>query len=270
MGGLMDWRFWDRETRRIRRLRQAIAGDEMQAWYQPIVYGPGQKVAGCEILARWHHPFWGVLGAGTFIPFAEQTGLIVPITRHLMRQAERELTSISTWLPEGFHVSVNLSAAHALSGHFVRDCLRLQRVLEICRGTVCAEVTEREAFEKVPGGVALLETLMDKGVRVYLDDFATGKTGLSTLAALPVDGLKLDRRFVQDIPGQEPLSMAEMIVTLAQRDGLDTVAEGVETRAQHEWLLSHGVKWQQGYFFSPPLSFTDFRTCLVAGLGQCG
>ncbi|ELV2845738.1 EAL domain-containing protein [Enterobacter cloacae] len=260
-------RIFDGVTRRrAGRLKQAVSRDEIVAWYQPLVYGQGKKMAGCEILARWHHPVRGVMGAKRFIPLAERTGLIVPVTRALMRQAERDLSAVRMWLPEGFRVNVNLSAAHARSGDFVQDCLRLKRVLEVCRGEVCAEVTEREAFEKVSGGPALVNTLRDAGIDVVLDDFGTGCTGLATLDALRVDGLKLDRRHVLEVPGSGAVSMAEMIIALAHERGLTVHAEGVETQAQHVWLLSRGVMWQQGYYFAPALDAAGFREVLMCGL----
>lgn len=252
--------------RQARRLKLAVTRDEIVAWYQPLIYGQDKKVAGCEILARWHHPVRGVLGADSFIPLAERTGLIVPVTRALMRQAERDLSAVRMWLPEGFQVSVNLSAAHARSGHFVQDCLRLKQLLEVCRGEVCAEVTEREAFELVSGGPALVNTLRNAGIHVVLDDFGTGQTGLATLDALRVDGLKLDRRYVKDVPDARPVSMAGMIIALAHERGLTVHAEGVETDAQHAWLLSQGVMWQQGYCFAPALDATCFRDVLMCGL----
>lgn len=260
-------RIVDRFTRRhVRRLRLAVNRDEIMAWYQPLIHGADKKVAGCEILARWHHPVRGVIGAERFIPLAESTGLIVPVTRALMRQAERDLSAIRLWLPEGFQVSVNLSAAHARSGHFVQDCVRLKQVLEVCRGAVCAEVTEREAFEQVSGGAALVNALRDAGIHVVLDDFGTGMTGFATLNALRVDGLKLDRRYVLEVPCAAPVSMAEMIIELAHERGLTVHAEGVETEAQHAWLLSQGVMWQQGYCFAPALDAAGFREALMCGL----
>lgn len=265
------WQFINRilegyTRRNARRLKQAVVRDEIVAWYQPLIHGPDKKVAGCEILARWHHPDRGVVGAEHFIPLAEYTGLIVPVTRSLMRQAERDLSALRLKLPEGFQVSVNLSAAHARTGHFIQDCLRLKQVLEVCRGVVCAEITEREAFEQVSGGPALVDALRDAGIQVVLDDFGTGKTGLTTLDALRVDGLKLDRRFVLEVPCDAPVSMAGMIIALAHERGLTVHAEGVETESQHAWLLSQGVMWQQGYLFAPALDGTGLREVIMCGL----
>ena len=250
---------------RTQRLRRALARGQIRAWYQPVVRGRQGQVCGCEVLARWHLPDGRVRGAARFIPLAEQSGLIVPLTRILMRQVRRDLDRMSVWLPPGFDVSVNLSAAHAGSDLFLRDCLRLQQRFRGKALRVTAEVTERVEFERVPGGVRLLQSLQAAGVRVMLDDFATGQQGMSGLDALPVDGLKLDRSHVRALDTL-PVSQAELIIRLATLMSLEVVAEGVETRAQHEWLLAHGVREQQGYHFSPPVQAQGLAACLATGV----
>lgn len=250
---------------RTRRLGRAIVRGEIRPWYQPIITGAQGQVTGCEVLARWVSPEGGIRGPSQFIPLAEQSGLIVPLTRVLMRQARRELAGMRVHLPPGFEVSVNLSAAHAGSGVFVRDCQHLQRAL-MSRGVrVSAEVTERQAFVSVPGGRALLCALRNAGVKVMLDDFATGYQGVLGLDVLPVDGLKIDRRHVRELSTRGAVTMAEIIIRLARLMSLEVVAEGVETRAQHEWLLSQGVTHQQGYYFSRPVPADGLLVCLVAG-----
>jgi len=227
-----------REQRKVNRLRQALEQHEIRGWYQPLICGEAGNVAGCEILARWHHPLTGILGADAFIPVAERSGLIVPLTHSLICQAVQDLSGLP--LPDGFRVSVNLSAAHASSEVFFRDCLALKQALAFCRGTVCAEVTERDDFTRVEGGLALVDALQDAGVSVFLDDFGTGCTGLSALELLPVDGIKLDRCHVKAIPRTGEVSMAEMILMMARQYSLSVVAEGVETAEQHAWLLAQG------------------------------
>lgn len=253
----------ERNTRCYRRLRQAVARNTIRPWYQPLVCGPKAEVAGCEMLARWHR-LTGVTGADCFIPLAERTGLILPMTRRLMRQAQEELSSLRGLLPDGFRVSVNISAAHAGAGTFLRDCLQLRQALSFCRGEVCAEITERAAFEDVPGAAAFIARLREAGVLVYLDDFYTGCTGMATLAALRVDGLKLDRVFVDVLARRQVAAKTAFILSLAQARCLDVTAEGVETPDQHNWLLEQGVMWQQGYLFAPPLPVAGLRDWLIA------
>lgn len=248
-----------------RKLRRAIAQGQIRAWYQPVVRGRQGQVCGCEVLARWHLPDGRIRGAERFIPLAEQSGLIVPMTRLLMRQVRRDLEQMKVWLPPGFDVSVNLSAAHAGSDIFLRDCQRLQQRFRSKALKVTAEVTERVVFEAVPGGSRLLKTLQNAGVRIMLDDFATGQQGMSGLDVLAVDGLKLDRSHVRSLD-TTPVSQAELIIRLARLMSLEVVAEGVETQAQHEWLLVQGVRDQQGYYFSPPVQADGLASCLATGV----
>lgn len=253
---------------RGRRLRRAIAHGDIRAWYQPIVTGSQGHVSGCEVLARWHLPGGRVLGPEHFITLAEDNGLIVPMTRILVRQVCRDLARIQAWLPVGFDVSVNLSAAHAGSPQFLQDCRRLQRTLAGRGGQVTAEVGERTLFLGGAGGHQLLMALRDAGVRVMLDDFATGAQGLEALDTLPVDGFKIDRRHVRELACDGPVSMAELMIRLGHLMSLELVAEGVETQAQHEWLLAQGVFRQQGYHFSAPLQVDGLALYLACGGGM--
>ncbi|UJD87723.1 EAL domain-containing protein [Rahnella aquatilis] len=248
-----------------RRLRRAIVRGDIRPWYQPVVTGARGEVTGCEVLARMVGPGGRVIGPGQFIPLAERSGLIVPLTRVLMRRARRELASIAAYLPPGFEVSVNLSAAHAGSTIFVRDCRLLQRALRHRDVRVCAEVTERQAFAAVAGGRTLLVALRAAGVKVMLDDFATGYQGMQELDALPVDGVKIDRHHVRALSRPQAVPTAEMIIRLGRLMALDVVAEGVETRAQHAWLLDRGVTRQQGYYFSRPVPADGLVVCLIVG-----
>lgn len=248
-----------------RRLRRAIVRGDIRPWYQPVVSGARGEVTGCEVLARWVRPDGRLRGPAGFIPLAERSGLIVPLTRVLMRRARRELAGMAAHLPPGFEVSVNLSAAHAGSGVFVRDCRMLQRALAPRSVRVCAEVTERQAFAAVPGGRALLVALRAAGVKVMLDDFATGCQGMQALDALPVDGVKIDRHHVRALSRPPVVPTAELIIRLGRLMSLEVVAEGVETRAQHRWLLARGVTRQQGYYFSRPVPADGLLVCLIAG-----
>lgn len=250
---------------RLRQLRRAMARGDIRAWYQPMVTGAQGQVTGCEVLARWHLPGGRVRGAEQFITLAEEHGLIVSLTRLLVRQVCRDLAGMHAWLPAGFDVSLNLSAAHVGSEHFLQDCLRLQRVLACRAGRVTAEVGERASFSQLSGGRQLLLSLRAAGVRVMLDDFATGCQGLAELETLPVDGFKIDQRHVRELPGVGPISMAELMIHLARLMSLDVVAEGVETRAQHEWLLAQGISQQQGFYFAPALQADGLALYLASG-----
>ncbi|CAI1002574.1 MULTISPECIES: EAL domain-containing protein [Serratia] len=250
---------------RVRQLRRALARGDIRVWYQPTVTGALGHVSGCELLARWHLRGGRIRGAERFIALAEENGLIVPMTRLLVRQACRDLARMQARLPVGFTVSVNLSAAHVGSAQFLQDCRRLQRTLAGRAGRVTAEVGERAAFSHTPGGRQLLMALRGAGVRVMLDDFATGYQTLEELDMLPVDGFKIDQRHVRALCDGSAVSKAELMIRLGHLMSLELEAEGVETWAQHEWLLAHGVVRQQGYYFSPPLQAGGFTLYLANG-----
>lgn len=257
-------RYW------VRQLRRALARGDIRAWYQPRVIGAQGHVSGCEVLARWHLPGGRIRGADRFIALAEDSGLIAPMTRLLVRQACRDLTRIQAGLPVGFTVSINVSAAHAGSPQFLQDCRRLQRTLAGRDVRVVAEVGEWAAFSCTTVERQRLMALRNAGVRVMLDDFATGYPGLEALDILPVDGFKLGRKHVRALFDGSAVSMAALMIRLGHLMALEIVAEGVETREQHEGLLAHGVTQQQGYHFSPPLQAAGFAVYVASGGGMKG
>lgn len=249
-------------------LRRAIRAGDIRPWYQPVVDSRTGAPAGCEVLARWHTRGGEVMSPDRFIPLAERSGLIVPLTRRLLKQVADDLGRFREVLPGEFHLAFNLSAAHAGDRSLLQTCRALQAALP---GVILvAEITERERFEPSARLPDLLPALRAAGVRVALDDFGTGYAGLSTLDQLPVDYIKLDRTFTTQINGTagERLLMAEMVTELAHRMKLEVVAEGVETAGQRDWLKAHGVNWLQGYLYSRPLPLTDFVAFLRSDCPQ--
>ncbi|WP_049857277.1 EAL domain-containing protein [Trabulsiella odontotermitis] len=255
------WLMSGRQQAKV-RLQMAILRGQIIPWYQPVVDSRTGALTGCEVLARWQVSPERMIPPDDFIALAETSGLIIPMTRRLMRQVAQDLAPSAGLLPDGFHLGINISRAHARAPGFIRDCRRLQGALAGCRVQIVAEVTERERFEPTGAMLTLLNGLRRTGVRVALDDFGTGYSGLASLETLPADILKLDRSFtsrvgeVQNGPGR-PL-MAEAVTALAQRLSLEVVAEGVETPAQQAWMVRHGVRWLQGYLFSGPLPAPAF------------
>ncbi|ENX4473601.1 EAL domain-containing protein [Enterobacter roggenkampii] len=268
--GCFCWlRLWGDEDAVLRR---AVLAGDIRPWYQPVVDSRTGKLAGCEVLARWHTRRRGIVMPDHFIPQAERNGLIVPLTRSLLAQVARELGPVREELPDNFHLAFNLSAAHAGDESLLRTCQLLQEALP---GVVLvAEITERERIEPSFWLPALLPALRDAGVRVALDDFGTGYAGLSTLDQLPVDYIKLDRSFTTQIRGNiapdERLLMAEMVTDIARRMNIEVVAEGVETPGQRDWLAAHGVSWLQGYLYSRPLPLSGFMRYLRNDASQRG
>ncbi|EBM0757538.1 MULTISPECIES: EAL domain-containing protein [unclassified Salmonella] len=258
-------RWWvHRQVSEDVQLRRAMEAGEIRPWYQPVVDSRTGQLAGCEVLARWHSPRRGVIPPNHFIPQSERSGMIVPLTRSLLKQVARELGPLGRELPAGFHLAFNLSAAHAGDTSLLLTCRMLQAALP---GVILvAEITERERYEPSLRLPELLPALRAAGVRVALDDFGTGYAGLSALDQLPVDYIKLDRSFTTQIrestPADTRLLMAEMVTEMAHKMKLEVVAEGVETDCQRDWLAAHGVSWLQGYLFSRPLPLTEFTRYL--------
>lgn len=243
-------------------LRLALARGEIVPWYQPLVCGRSGAPGGCEVLARWPSPRHGLLLPDHFIGLAERDGLIIALTRRLMQQVARDLGPAAARLPAGFHLAFNIGPRHAAHPELIADCRALQAALAGCGVQIVAELTEREPLTATPAVTAMLATLHAAGVRVALDDFGTGYAGLACLDELDIDIIKLDRRFTARTggaaDGASPVLMAELVIGIAARRGLEVVAEGVETPAQQAWLCRHGVRWQQGYLFAPPLPAPEF------------
>ena len=249
------------------QLRQALDRDEFRVMFQPVLRLQGDCFAGAEALLRWQHPTRGLLLPDSFLPMAEETGLIVSIGAWVLEQACRELrrwqNSHTGPLPLG--VAVNLSGRQLepeLVG-LVAECLQRHSIspdnltLEITEGLITGE------------GSAVHETLRALkalGVWLSIDDFGTGHSSLGRLRDYEFDELKIDRSFVGDLDTGDPTLVATQI-TMAHGLGLGVVAEGVETEAQLEYLRKAGCGQVQGYLIARPLPALDIRT-LLAGLAE--
>ena len=232
-------------------LLAALEGNELVLHYQPVVTLPEGRLTGVEALVRWEHPARGLLGPGEFIPGAEETGLIVPLGRWVLREACRQA---ATWADElGEHapgsMSVNASARQLQEPGFAAEVATALRDAGLEPRRLTIEITESTAV----GGGSTQETLRalrGLGVRLSLDDFGTGASTLSLLANCPVDQIKLDRSFAP-VPG--PDAIAGAVLQLARAIGVEAVAEGVETPAQAERLESLGYVRAQGFHFARPM-----------------
>jgi diguanylate cyclase (GGDEF)-like protein/PAS domain S-box-containing protein len=240
-------------------LRRAIPRGELRVVLQPVVRLETGAVAGFESLVRWAHPERGLLAPGAFLPLAEELGLVTAIDEWVLgataavvrdglaaggvRRADAIL-----WL------SLNCSDATFLSGDRLRE--RVRRAVAtsgLDPSRIVLELTERAVVEKAEATSAL-DALHSEGVQVCVDDFGTGFSSLGLLSGLPVDGLKIDRSFVTDLPGSaQALAVVRGVVGIAKDLGLRVVAEGVETEAQRAALLDVGCELAQGYLFSRPL-----------------
>ncbi len=240
-------------------LRRALERNELELHYQAKRDIWTGATSGMEALLRWNHPELGNVPPTQFIPVAEETGLIVPIGLWVLRTA---CLQTMDWHTRGL---TNLVVAVNLSPRQFADENLLVNIIEILEETgmdarhLELEITESTIMRDPAKGRQLLMTLKSMGVRIAIDDFGTGYSSLSTLKQLPIDTLKIDRSFVRDLEtNADDRGLTEAIITLAKTLKLHLVAEGVETRAQADFLRKRGCDELQGYYFSKPLPAKEF------------
>ncbi|MDO8107603.1 GGDEF domain-containing phosphodiesterase [Isoptericola sp. b441] len=245
------------------RLREAIAGGELEMHYQPIVHLGRREVVGLEALVRWRDPDRGLVPPDSFVPHAERDGTIVDLGRWVVAEVCRQMRQ---WAAEGVEVPVAVNASHAelnrsdFADRFLRTC----REHGVPPSAIVVEVTETTVARTEDRVMANLERLRAAGVGVSIDDFGTGYSSLARLQRLPVTQLKIDRAFVaalEDGGGGGPV--LSVIVALGAALGLDVVAEGIETPAQAEVLGRLGVRHGQGYHFARPMCAAQLAAGLV-------
>ena len=248
-------------------LQVAIRGDQLRLHFQPTVDLQSGEIAGFEALVRWQHPTRGLVPPGDFIPAAEQSGLIVPLGSWVLREAcQAGLT-----LRNGAHapsVAVNVAAAQLTKPGFVDEVLEVLRETELPAERLVLEITEGTLLDDKPTIVDVLALLRERGVRVAIDDFGTGYSSLAYLADLPVDVLKIDKAFVDQVTSGD--SLVPAILAMADKLRLATVAEGVEHAAQAEWLGAASCTLGQGYLWSRPVPLDEARALLEVGGGSRG
>ncbi len=235
-------------------LTVAIDENQFEVYYQPQIDLQSQSVVGLEALVRWHHPKQGMISPARFIPLAEETGLILPIGRWVLREACRQLRE---WLDQGLNpipVSVNLSTRQ------FQDHTLLDFIDEVLTEThlppelLDLEITESCAMLSPQQSIQIMNDIRQRGVHLSIDDFGTGYSSLSYLIQLPVNVMKIDQSFVRNINNDPKAgTLCDSINFMAHRMGMKVIAEGVETDAQLKFLLSIAVDMVQGYLFSKPL-----------------
>jgi predicted signal transduction protein with EAL and GGDEF domain/CheY-like chemotaxis protein len=248
-------------------LRTAIAHGQLRLHFQPKVDASGLKIVGAEALVRWQHPQRGLVPPAEFIPMAEETGLILPMTDWVLEAACRALNS---WRDAGLRsvpLSVNLAAPSLSDPTLISKLDALMNRFKLKPEMLMLEVTETILMTDVQQGTERLDALRAKGYGLSLDDFGTGYSSLSYLKRFPIDELKIDRSFVNGAErGGRDGALAAAIITLARDFGLSVVAEGVETPEQALFLIRHGCPVQQGFWFSKPVPSADFEVLLRDGL----
>jgi diguanylate cyclase (GGDEF)-like protein len=228
-------------------LREALDNHQFAVWRQPQV-NRDMSLVGQELLLRWKHPTLGWIGAQDIIPLAEETGLILPIGKWILREA----AGIAAASPQLF-TAVNLSPVQLAEPQFAAEVLAMFAAAGAPVGNVELEVTEQVMLDDSTAAMRNLQALRDAGFRIALDDFGTGYSSLSYLRQLSVDKIKIDRSFVADLQNsRDARAIVAAIVTLGRAIGLTVSAEGVETEAQAEILLAAGCDQLQGFLFGMP------------------
>lgn len=236
-------------------LRRCIDNEEMHLHFQPQIDLRSGRILGLEALVRWQHAERGMISPMEFIPLAEDTGLIEPLGEWVLRHACERFQS---WLMNGINfgkVAVNLSAKQFRMRRFEQTVMSVLTETRLSPKYLELEITESSAMENAEEAILMLNCLSKLGLSLAIDDFGTGYSSLAYLKRFPINKLKIDRSFVNDIndEGGEP-AIAKSIIDLAHNLKLEVLAEGVEHLYQSRWLMGHGCNLVQGFYYSKPLS----------------
>jgi diguanylate cyclase (GGDEF)-like protein len=275
--GKNDVRFFSNEieTQSVDRLameaglRRALDRDELRLHYQPKLDVATGQIVGVEALLRWEHPELGLLAPMRFIPLAEETGLIIPIGRWVMKTACEQN---ATWQRQGLpalSMAINVSPRQFSDENLLRDIEEALAVSGMDSKLLQIEITESMVMLNVEKAIKVLDAIQGRGVRLAIDDFGTGYSSMSVMKRFPIDTIKIDRSFVRELPqNSEDKAIAEAIIGMGKALGLTIVAEGVETNEQQEFLSGHACDEIQGFLVSKPVPADRIaelmRTPLVA------
>ena len=251
--------------RLVNDLRGALAANQFQVYYQPIVDTKTGSIHKAEALIRWLHPVHGLVSPAAFIPLAEETRMIVEIGDWVFREAARQAAEWRRNYCPHFQVSVNVSPLQFRGeGNMQTGWLEHLRVLGLPGQSIAVEITEGLLLDADAEITDQLLAFRDAGITVSLDDFGTGYSSLSYLKRFDIDFLKIDRSFVHNMEtDSNDLALCDSIIVMAHRLGLQVIAEGVETREQHELLATAGCDYVQGFLFAKPIPAAEFETMLA-------
>ncbi|HXM17844.1 MAG TPA: GGDEF domain-containing response regulator [Candidatus Tumulicola sp.] len=242
---------------------EAIGCDQFTLYYQPHIEVSTGEVTGCEALIRWNHPVRGLLAPSHFIPFAEQSGIITSIDAWVMRRAFADARELSAGRP-GFRLFFNLSGRQAGDPKLIRAFTHAARN-GVALSNIGVEITESDAMRDVEATRRVCRALRRLGVQIAIDDFGTGYSSLSFLKRLPIDIVKIDRSFVSELlsdPHDQVIT--ETIISIAERFGFKSLAEGVERPEELEWLRQRCCRYAQGFAICHPLPLGGFTSWLAA------
>ncbi len=236
-----------------REIMRGIRRGEFHVEYQPLIATLNGQPYGLEALMRWNHPTKGAIPPDAFISYAEAQNLIIPLTRHLFQLVARDAHQLCQYVPQGTRIGLNLSSLHLASDAFRGDVRQWLDAMPDGHFSYIFEITESTMVREKNAG-EIFTWLHSNEIKIAIDDFGTGHSALIYLEKYPFDYLKIDRGFVQSIGTETVTSpVLDAVLSLAKKLNLKTVAEGVETREQANWLVNRGVTHLQGYLYSRPL-----------------
>ncbi len=243
-------------------LSEALKRDEFHLVYQPQVDYQQNRIIGVEALIRWKHPQGKLVPPDLFIPLAEQNGSIIEIGRWVLDQACSQLRHWHALGYTGLRVAVNLSTVQLRHPQLPEMIGELLQAHQLPAETLELEVTETGLMEDIEAAAHNLHSLRRSGALIAIDDFGTGYSSLSYLKSLPLDKIKIDKSFVQDIGQDEGATIVRAIIQLGKSLGMTVIAEGVETPEQEAYLIAEGCQEGQGYYYSKPLPARDLELLL--------
>ncbi len=243
-------------------LRQAIKNDELSLVFQPQLNIKQEKVIGAEVLLRWHHPILGHISPAEFVPIAENTGLIKDIGNWVLENACRRIAECRA-LGLEIRLAVNLSALQFRQVDLPESIASKLQKYRIPPRLLEVEITESMLMRDVSQAIDILERLKEMQIRIAIDDFGTGYSSLSYLRRFPLDALKIDRSFIDElVVDADDTAITLAIISMAKSLRLEVIAEGVETKEQKQFLIKNNCDDIQGYFFAKPMAFDDFASFL--------
>ncbi|WP_373184700.1 EAL domain-containing protein [Halopseudomonas sp.] len=239
-------------------LQQAIELGQFELYYQPQIAVKDGRVCGCEALLRWKHPERGMIPPDVFIPMAEATGQIVPLSEWVAQRACQDAVLLCHKLSRDAAVAINVSPLHFQRSSFVAFIQRMLDDSGLDPRCLELEVTEGLLLNNIEEAIGTLQELKDKGIKIAIDDFGTGFSSLNYLKRLPIDKVKIDKAFIDDLNDDgRDAAIVQSIITLAHNLQLTVVAEGVETDEQRIFLAQHECDQIQGYLFARPMPYAE-------------
>ena len=247
----------DRKLTLNNELRHALKLNQFELYYQPIVETQSDKIVSCEALIRWNHPTKGVVFPDNFIPYAEESDLIIDIGDWVIDRACKQFKKCSGKIRD---IAINISPRQFIQEDFIEKILQTTKSNEIHPSSLKLELTESVAINNLSATIKKMNLLKSHGFKIAMDDFGTGYSSLSYLKNLPFDYIKIDRSFIQDmLENEDDASLVKTILSISQQLNFSVIAEGVETQEHIEFLKEFDCDFYQGYVKSKPIPADKFK-----------